>query len=234
MKQSDISNRLASLLSNRDIAQEDSWMISYIDVFLLMSTLFVLLLFLNRNTLPAGVDPLMINPNALPAPAAGVALPDRAAWQTQLRQTLHQERMDGLVALTETDRFSELEITSRVLFEAGASELSRAGEAVLVQLLPALRQTDGLVIIEGHTDDAPIHTERYPSNWELAAARATEVLRFLVAEGLDQARLRAVSYGDTRPRAPNDSEANRLKNRRVNLLIQHRQSELLTDFDLEP
>ena len=107
-----------------------------------------------------------------------------------------------------------------MLFESGDSDLTRAGIAVLEKLTPVLAETQGQIFIEGHTDNRPIETAKYPSNWDLAAARATEVLQFFVLEGLDKQRFRAVSYGDTKPVVPNSSAANRQKNRRVSLVIE--------------
>lgn len=226
-----ISNQLKNSFSNSDTPQEESWMISYIDVFILITTLFVMLLFLNRPdmqdsngpSIPAGQDEidLIQQINQLPPSSAG-KLNDNQNWQNWNRtfqQTLKQERMDSLVKLVEGQDFAELEISSRVLFNSGEAELTRSGEAVLEQLLPLIAQTRGMIFIEGHTDDLPIQTPRYPSNWELASARATEVLKFFVAEGMDDKRFRAVSYGDTKPLLPNSGEANRQKNRRVNLVI---------------
>jgi chemotaxis protein MotB len=192
-----------------------------------------MLLFLNRPDMSHGQfrselsdDVLVEKLNALPATAAGKAASrngsratDISDWNAHVRQTLKQARLDSLIAYAEADDYTELEISSRVLFQSGETELTRAGEAVLEQLLPALNKSEGLIFIEGHTDDTPIQTERYPSNWELAAARATEVLKFFVAEGMDKSRFRAVSFGETQPLVPNDSEVSRQKNRRVNLVI---------------
>ena len=73
--------------------------------------------------------------------------------------------------------------------------------------------------IEGHTDDLPIHTERFPSNWELSTTRATNVLKFLISQGLAGEKLSAVGYGEFRPIVVNDSEENRKKNRRVDIVL---------------
>ena len=76
------------------------------------------------------------------------------------------------------------------------------------------------VRIEGHTCDLPIHTARYPSNWELSAQRAINVLTYLVRKGIDPSRLSAVGYADTRPIVPNIDEEHRRKNRRVDIVIE--------------
>jgi len=242
---------LRSLVEESEAAQEENWMISYIDVFVLMTTLFVLLVFLQRpevgnpetaasshqtekveagETLDSTLseDELFNALNSLPATNAGT--PDSVthlehamealSLNEVLANSIADKGLDHLVELKQSPEKTELEIQSRVLFHSGDAELTRPGIDVLEHLLPALRQSSGIIYIEGHTDDQPIETVRYPSNWALAAARATEVLEFFVLEGLDKKRFRAVSFGDTQPLVPNTSDANRRKNRRVNLVIE--------------
>lgn len=206
-------------------------MLSYVDVFVLMATLFVLALFLNRpnpvvpqNNLPtSGHDaPNLIEQIAnLPAPAAGTAIATHAStdWLAAFQRTLNEEHLENLVTLNEQAEVTELSIASRVLFNAGEAELTRAGQAVLDELLPAIAKTSGMVYIEGHTDDLPFFDDKFPTNWELAAARANAVLTFFVVGGLDEERFRAVSFADSKPLAPNTNESNRQKNRRITLVI---------------
>lgn len=86
-----------------------------------------------------------------------------------------------------------------------------------------LAKLPNLVKIEGHTDNRPISTEKYPSNWELSAARASSVIRYLIEEhSLDPERFVAVGYGDTRPIVQNSSNENYQKNRRVEIVISDR------------
>ena len=219
------ANPLSRLFSNADIAQEDSGMLSYVDVFVLMATVFVLALLLNRPNLApqAGHDtPTLIEQIAnLPAPAAGTKLttPKPTGWLAAFQRTLNEEHLENLVTLHEQPEVTELSIATRVLFNAGEAELTRAGQAVLGELLPAIAKTSGMVYIEGHTDDLPFFDDKFPTNWELAAARANAVLTFFVAGGVDEKHFRAVSFGDTQPLVPNTSESNRQKNRRVTLVI---------------
>lgn len=206
-------------------------MLSYVDVFVLMATLFVLALFLNRpnpvvpqNNLPtSGHDaPNLIEQIAnLPTPAAGTPItsPKQTDWLAAFQRTLNEEHLENLVTLNEQAEVTELSIASRVLFNAGEAELTRAGQAVLDELLPAIAKTSGMVYIEGHTDDLPFFDDKFPTNWELAAARANAVLTFFVVGGLDEERFRAVSFADSKPLAPNINESNRQKNRRITLVI---------------
>jgi len=211
---------------------DDSWMISYIDVFVLMSTVFVMLLVLSRTDLAESVTPQAVNNVKAPVEqivdvsdlALGISNTARQTqninWLEDISTSIKANGLGGLVTLIKDSNFTELAIQSRVLFSSGTSELTRSGEDVLVKLVPVLKDSDGLVFIEGHTDDHPISTSRFSSNWDLASARATEVLQFFVAEGINKSRFRAVSYGDTKPLVENTSEANRQRNRRVSLMIQ--------------
>ncbi|MDR3424151.1 MAG: OmpA family protein [Alphaproteobacteria bacterium] len=122
------------------------------------------------------------------------------------------------------DRISSLEINSAAFFTSGSADLSEQGKNILRGVAASLksdRLKDYNITVEGHTDDTPIHTAQFPSNWELSTARASAVARFFLDQGLPATRLRAAGYADTFPKAPNrDSqgnpiEANRAENRRV-------------------
>lgn len=112
-------------------------------------------------------------------------------------------------------------IPSEVLFGSGEAALTPAGQTVIDRLLPTLNQVpDYTIVVEGHTDNVPIQTARFPSNWELSAARASSVVRHLEARGLNPTRLRATGYADTRPLAPNDTPEGRALNRRVEITLE--------------
>jgi chemotaxis protein MotB len=113
-----------------------------------------------------------------------------------------------------------LEVGDSILFASGTAELGPAGLTLLEELVTALADDRVKISVEGHTDDVPINTPRFPSNWELSSIRATTVARELIAYGIPRERLRVTGYADTRPRAPNDSDANRALNRRVSLVLE--------------
>lgn len=122
------------------------------------------------------------------------------------------------------DRITTIDMNSATLFGMGAAELSKGGGQVLndvLQMVQSEKYRDYIVTVEGHTDDNPISTPQFPSNWELSTARAAAVVRYLVANGVKPDRLRASGYADTKPKAPNrDSNGrpipdNQAQNRRV-------------------
>jgi chemotaxis protein MotB len=113
-----------------------------------------------------------------------------------------------------------LEISDRILFTPANAALTPSGMAVLEGLADTLKAQPYLLSIEGHTDNSPIKTARFPSNWELSTARAAIVARHLVKQGIPAERIRAIGYADTRPRADNQTPEGRSRNRRVSLLLQ--------------
>lgn len=232
------SFNLQSMAADSESAQDDNWMLSYIDVFMLMTTIFVMLLVMNRTGQEI-VEPSLsqgaVERNDALHVVDGLVMSDKieyqvteldqliqsdTIWLSDIKGAIESNDLSNLVQLQMAEEFTSLEIQSRVLFNSGATELARSGEALLEKLVPVLMQSEGIIFIEGHTDDRPIASNAFSSNWDLASARATEVLQFFVAEGLSKKRFRAVSYGDTQPVAPNDTEENRSKNRRVSLMIQ--------------
>lgn len=113
-----------------------------------------------------------------------------------------------------------VELQDAILFEPGSAELKPEGIEVLKKLENLINEFDNELVIEGYTDDVPMSSPRYPSNWELSTARAVSVVRYLSeVEDVDPRRLSAVGYGEYRPIVPNDSPENRAQNRRVTILI---------------
>jgi chemotaxis protein MotB len=110
-------------------------------------------------------------------------------------------------------------LSGNFLFESGRAELRPEAYPILDGVIANLRFIPNEVRVGGHTDNVPIETALYGSNWELSSARAVAVVKYLVAGGIDATRLAAAGYGEFRPVAPNDTRANRAKNRRAELLI---------------
>ena len=111
-------------------------------------------------------------------------------------------------------------ISNELLFPSGQDTLNPEGLAVLKKLAVVINRTKYPVSVEGHSDNQPISTRQFPSNWELSTSRATSVLRALMRDGVKQERLRAVGYADTRPLKPNSTPQGRAANRRVELILQ--------------
>jgi chemotaxis protein MotB len=111
-------------------------------------------------------------------------------------------------------------LSDNLLFPIGSAELRPGATDILDKISEVIRPISNPIMVEGHTCNLPIKTPQFPSNWELSAARACRVVRFLMEEyGIAPDRLGAVGYGDTRPVKPNDSEEHRRRNRRVDIVI---------------
>jgi chemotaxis protein MotB len=123
------------------------------------------------------------------------------------------------VNITKGEDWLELEIKSRVLFESGDARLERAAVPVIGEVADILQSSANPIQVEGFTDNNPINTPRFPSNWELSAARAASVVHLLDRYGIQPDRMSAIGYGEYKPIADNSTEAGRQKNRRVVLVI---------------
>jgi chemotaxis protein MotB len=139
--------------------------------------------------------------------------------KVRLDEALRMQVEQGIVDLTMDPRGLVVSIREAGSFPTGSADLSLVAERLLSDLATSLLDVSNLVRVEGHTDDVPIHTERFRSNWELSTARATAVVAFLVERGLAPARLSAAGYGEFHPRDANDSATGRARNRRVDIVV---------------
>jgi chemotaxis protein MotB len=124
-----------------------------------------------------------------------------------------------LIEVKRNDFWLELELKSGMLFKSGEAELSKKAIPFLKKIAEILRQTHNVLHVEGHTDNVPIDTVEFPSNWDLSSARATSVVQELVNDGINPKRLAAVGYGEFHPKADNKSKQGRFENRRVVLVL---------------
>lgn len=125
----------------------------------------------------------------------------------------------GKVRVIETSRGVTVEINDSVLFAPGQAILQQPSIMAMQGIAEVLAPTEFPITIEGHTDNVPIKTLQFPSNWELSAVRATTVLRLFVDANVAPGRLTAIGYADTRPVEPNVFADGRARNRRVTILI---------------
>lgn len=114
----------------------------------------------------------------------------------------------------------EFRVRDNILFDSGQAELRAQGLKLLDGLVILMSGVTSRVSVEGHTDNVPINTPRFPSNWELSAARATHVVRYLVERGMEPTRLRAIGYADTQPVADNATPQGQASNRRVSITME--------------
>ncbi len=117
-----------------------------------------------------------------------------------------------------------ISVKGKALFNSGSASLNTPALSIFNEIIQILDDYPEYNInIKGHTDDIPISTHVFPSNWELSAIRATTVLKYLVSKGINPKRLTATGFGKVMPLVPNDSESNRAKNRRVEFVLEKMQ-----------
>jgi len=107
-----------------------------------------------------------------------------------------------------------------VLYDSGKADIKEQAKSILDKIVPVLKQSQRQIRIEGHTDNVPIHTREFPSNWELSTARAVNVVRYFIDKhNFSPYMMSAAGYGEYRPVAPNDTDKHRALNRRVDIVI---------------
>ena len=215
--------------------EQEAWLITYLDMLTLLLVMLVIMLALagkgeGQQSEPAMVEAtqqaagdqlVALQPSASPIPSI-VPLPAPAA-DTQQDDTSEAKPDLALgddIEVIVNDGSISFRISSEILFGSGRAELEDAGLDVIDRLVPTLAAGGHRIIVEGHTDNLPIQTERFPSNWELSASRASSVVRYLQLAGIESTRLSATGYADTRPLANNGDEQGRASNRRVELVMQ--------------
>jgi chemotaxis protein MotB len=141
----------------------------------------------------------------------------------ELLAEMKGEIEQGQIAITELQGKLTVDVLDKILFDSGRAEIKPEGLSVLKRVVEILMTvTDKLIRIEGHTDNIPITgnlAKRYPTNWELSAARALNITRYLEKEGIDPSILSAAAFGEYQPVADNDTPEGRAKNRRIAIIL---------------
>lgn len=219
----------------------DDWLVTYADMITLLLCFFILFLSLSlaavkkeaaekRAQIQEAQTQVMLMPQELALPSFAPDVPEPAQTEIMLLPEISGEErgaappMPPPVAEEKGDRLTTLELDSAAFFDSGSASLSPAGREILRGVAEKIKNEaykDYQATVEGHTDDTPIDTAQFPSNWELSTARAASVVRCFLEEGVPAQRLRAAGYADTFPKRPNrDAQGNpiaqnRAQNRRV-------------------
>ncbi len=217
------------------------WMTTYGDMVTLLLTFFVLMFAMSTietqkfnaaaNSLRGALGVLKGSISVVGelSPAIGTT----GIWREQMDMVESLERIAEIFQEEELEDVASVEVTGpgevvirmgdQVLFAPGQSRLKDQATRVLAGIARAIEGETETVYVEGHTDNIPITTAEFPSNWELSSARAISVVRLLEAEGVPPSQLAAVGHSQYVPLEPNDSPVNRAKNRRVELYITWRE-----------
>ncbi|WP_198673190.1 OmpA/MotB family protein [Simplicispira lacusdiani] len=217
-------------LAPTPVAEEEGWLLTYLDmVTLILVMMVVMLSFAGPGTRglpeqsPSPVVAVGEHPEhaSIVPPVAPPVTPPPAQPEEDPLAGLPLDRLDKNIEVIVNQGSVSFRISNEILFASGDARLSGTGLAVLGRLVPVLGSAARhRIVVEGHTDNVPIQTERFPSNWELSTGRAASVVRYLQGQGIDPARMRATGFADTRPLASNDTPQGRAQNRHVEVILE--------------
>jgi chemotaxis protein MotB len=208
--------------------EREDWLLSYADMITLLLAFFVLMLSISK--FDATKAEKVTGGLSKEIGGHDVVQPIDTLKAEAQQQAKALKLDDSQVSVSTDDRGLVLELDGGTFFEPNSADLKPAQVAALTkmgQMLTGPKYTDFQIEVDGHTDDTPVATQQYPSNWELSAARAATVARLLAKLGVAPTRLEVVGYGDTRPKVPNrDAQGRALSvnqaiNRRVTLHVFH-------------
>lgn len=138
----------------------------------------------------------------------------------QVEEAIIKLNLGEYVRIIEEKELVILRLDSVILFDLGSADITDSGKKILKKLGTMLKELDNDIMIQGHTDNLPINTREFPTNWELSTKRATNVVRFLIDRcGLEPSKLTATGNSEYKPIRTNDTEENRQKNRRIDIVI---------------
>ena len=209
----------------------DSWLMTYTDLVTLLITLFVLLLANSTYGKDADGSATLFGSLWVLEEAAGYEVLEDQPQSLPTRNPDIERKAKNLRALMEQSGFSDgveiealqeeiaIRISDKVLFPSGSAEMLDNSDSILKAIGTALTNSEQTIVVEGHTDNIPIATPRYPSNWELSASRAISVAKALIEHGIIAQRIQVAAFADTRPIASNEMEDGRQKNRRVEIIL---------------
>jgi chemotaxis protein MotB len=179
-----------------------------------------------RMRKPEEFVPLVVPPSLERAEEYNVTNPEYSveeALAADLSESLNDEINEGSLMLERVKGEVVIRFPGHVVYPSGSDTILPSTLEILDRVAKALSETNGQLVVSGHTDDVPISTGRYRSNWDLSSARAASVVHFLLRNKLiEPGRISATGYADSRPLVPNDSAENRAKNRRVEISIRAR------------
>ena len=197
-------------------AEESGWLTTFADMMTLLMTFFVLLFAMST------IDPVKLENfgNSFGEQQGSQKKTKKVSLSQinmEVKQLVKSQELQQQVKVRMDARGVTLEIASDLAFLSGSATRSAAIEDFLLKLVPTMMKATYAIAVEGHTDNVPIRSTTFPSNWELSAARASAVIRYLTNQGVAADKFRAIGFGDTAPKVPNDSADNRAKNRRVDI-----------------
>ena len=218
----------------------ERWLITYADLITLLLAFFIMMYTFSKNdtqkyqevtghlkTIFTGGPSVAAAGSApgtapfeipLKVPATGEDVKDKL--EGEIKKLTGNDAMDKNISVITDERGIVIRIMDQAFFDEGKADLKDRAKHTLDTIAPVVRTISNPIRVEGHTDNTPIATSEFRSNWELSVRRATEVVRFfIVKHDLAPMRVSAVGYSEYRPLAPNDTPANRSRNRRIEIIV---------------
>jgi chemotaxis protein MotB len=221
--------------SEEDKENLERWLLTYADLITLLLAFFVMLyVFSKQDT--RKYDAMTMQLKAIFSGGAGVVVeggrtgsqtiegasegPSNIQIRRELEKQIKAEVQENNISVITDERGIVIRIMDKAFYDTGKADLKEKARATLDKIAPVIKNLPNEIRIEGHTDNVPISTYEFKSNWELSVRRATEVVRYLVERGgISPKRISAAGYAEYRPVAENNSEANRALNRRIEIIV---------------
>ncbi|MFO1242896.1 MAG: flagellar motor protein MotB [Rickettsiales bacterium] len=209
---------------------EENWLISYADMITLLLCFFVILLSVSepkKEQLEAVSEAMKQAIND--AKKEEKKQDPMEDLKQDLETMIVDDALEEAMSVAETEKGIVIDLSTAAFYESGSATIRKDAEPYLQRMTEILKKFDldeHLINVIGHTDDAPIHTAEFPSNWELSAVRATRIVRFFADNGIDHHILRSSGFADTEPKwrnlddLGNPIEENRERNRRITIKIE--------------
>ncbi|MBW2143169.1 MAG: flagellar motor protein MotB [Deltaproteobacteria bacterium] len=225
------------MVKKRLIEESGGWEVVYTGFVLILLCFFIMLCSFSTmeeakvtRFVRSFVNTLCILPGGVKVEPSDVAIPpsvDMVSIESELGKILQNLKtytrelgLEENVSFSSTEKGLVMRLSDNILFGLGKAEISSEGVPFLKKISSLFAKTRHAIRIEGHTDNLPIYTKTFPSNWELSTSRAVNVLRFFLKEGGHSLeRLSAVGFGEFQTISPNDTPEHRAKNRRVEIVL---------------
>lgn len=205
--------------------EKEDWLVTYADAITLLMAFMVMLVSFSKIDIPLYEEVAAGIENEI---GGSKRISTTELIKLDVEDVVYTMQADEVVSVGTDDDGIVIELASSAFYRPGSAHIRDQALPVLEKMAKTLlapRYHNFLLEVEGHTDDDPISTATFPSNWELSAGRATRVVRFLIEQGMDSARLKAVGYGESRPKVPNrtadgaPNRENQATNRRVAIRV---------------
>jgi len=224
---------------NEEHENAERWLLTYADLITLLLAFFIMMYVFSKKDAQK-YDEVASHLKTIFSGGTGLAgkgsvtaaspidMPSKGASSGEIKRQLESELMDSNrnkpggenISVLSDERGVVIRVLDKAFFDEGKAELKDGAKGALDKIVPIIKNVDNHVRIEGHTDNVPIKTNEFKSNWELSVRRATEVVRYFVEKrGLPPDRISATGYAEYRPIVQNNSPKNKSLNRRIEIIV---------------